>query len=491
MPVPFSSALQLSRNVESLKTGVMRFGQRSSHPMGIGVYGVGLNRALFKLGKVSHLKTDTGKERAELILNTVDYLKSDDWELPAEEFPSKGVVGTEIEIRQLPSDIAQNFADDAWVDSLRDELGRRYGRFIEKKLVLLVNKKAVRNLEPQIRDDGPFDPQYKFYKTEEGVAIHIQYGQNVGHRFTSEPDYDAERNKAIPAETGWTVLCNERAILLSDQTHKTGWDTKFHTEFYGFVGSVSFVGDPEKLPWNTTKIDVDLNNPAYQMALKDMRRFTEDWRSFAEKRKKAAAKGEKLKPLPPKAKPAAGASPGAGVGAKAKTTQKAAAKPVTKIDHNQFRTVLPDDVNEVHCFDKHLALVREAKSLDLVDYPYSGLALIRMLFESSVVTYMERHAKMAALKQFAIDKRKKKIKLSVEAEKKLVPSMDEMLAYFESEPAVWGAKENYLRHNVSKMGAHQKTMNTVLHNPYQLTHKTQAVQIRDEVLPLLRHLIEK
>jgi Histidine kinase-, DNA gyrase B-, and HSP90-like ATPase len=136
-------------SVEPLKTMVLRFRKRSSHQLGIGIFGVGLNRALFKLGKVSHLRTDTGKQRAELILKTDDYLKSDDWELPAQEFQSTGQVGTEIEIRQLPSDIASNFADKTWVDARRERLARRYGRFIEKGLALSVNRIPIPNHEIQ------------------------------------------------------------------------------------------------------------------------------------------------------------------------------------------------------------------------------------------------------------------------------------------------------------------------------------------------------
>ena len=97
--------------VESLRDSVMRFGKRSGQTGGIGVFGVGLNRALFKLGTVSHLKTDTGRRRAELILETDKYRKSDNWELPAQEFQSKGAIGTEIEITKPPAEIAQQFAD--------------------------------------------------------------------------------------------------------------------------------------------------------------------------------------------------------------------------------------------------------------------------------------------------------------------------------------------------------------------------------------------
>jgi hypothetical protein len=329
----------------------------------------------------------------------------------------------------------------------------------------------------EFREDGPYDGEYKFYKTEDGVSIHIRYGQHLSHRFTNEPDYDEERNRTITDQYGWTVLCNDRAIIITDRSSKTGWD-RFHTEFYGFVGFVSFqAADPGKLPWNTTKTDVDLNNSAYQMALVDMRRFSEKWRTLAGKRKKAAVAPRKV---PPKKKTK-----------KASTRKPKVSKPVTKDDHNQFRTVFPSDVNEQNCFDKHLTLVHEAKELDLADLTYSGLALIRMLFESTVVTYMERHGKFAEMKQFAVDRRREKINVSAEDEKKLMPSVDEMLPFLINNPAIWGAaKQNFLRHSAANMAKHQQTLNSALHNPYQIIGSPKAFDIRDEVLPLLRHLIE-
>ncbi len=479
--------------VERLKDSVLRFGKKSSHKLGIGVFGVGLNRALFKLGVVSHLRTDTGRERAELLMNSADYLKSRDWNLPAQAFPSSGKIGTEIEITQLPSEIAKDFADAKWVDELRSELGRIYGRFIRKELELNVGGKSVKSQEVQIRDNGPYDSALtrKFYKAPNGVSIIIEHGQHKDHRFSNEKGYSQQRNSDLTDQYGWTIFCNDRAIVSSDRSPKTGWQ-RFHTEFYGFVGNVNFIGEPDKLPWKTTKNDIDANNPAYLLALGDMTKFAEQWRSFAEKRKKGAARGETLRSFPSK-KANENSKGTKAEPLKAKIGQKpgAVAKAQEKPDHNRFREVLPEDIGQQHCVDKLLALVNEAKRLDVLDHPYSSLALIRMLFESSVVYYMDRHGKYDHLKQATIERRKKK-GMKIVDEKKVTPSIDEMLAYFENNQSIWGsAKENHLRHCVSKMSGHQKAMNKVMHNPYQLTNKTEAIQIRDEVLPLLRHLIEK
>lgn len=476
--------------VESLKTMVLRFGQRSSHPMGIGIFGLGLNRALFKLGRVSHLKTDTGSQRAELVLNVEEYLKSNDWNLPAKEFRSSGKAGTSIEITQLSDEIAKSFGDNDWAEKYRVEIGRRYARFIQKGLQIRVNRVLVADGEVGIRPDGPFPEEYKFYK-KDGVTIHIRVGQHSEHRFTAEPDYDKDRNVPLTPQFGWTVVCNDRAIVVSDQTWKTGWERKFHSEFYGFVGIVSFdAKDPAKLPWDTTKFDVDMNNPAYQTALIDMRTFAAKWRTYAGRVKTMQRKGEKLLPLPDgssaqKPQPPSGSKP-----LQKPQTTKVKKPPTVKQDHNQFGTILPDDVDELNCFDKHLALVHEAKGLHLNFFTYSGMALIRCLFEASVVTYLERHGRLAELKQFAIDERKKK-NLKIRNEKDVVPDIDEMIAFLENHPDIWGAvKQNHVRHSLRRMGAHKKLLNSAVHNPWQPINKSEAFVIRDEVLPILRHMIE-
>ena len=115
-----------------------------------------------------------------------------------------------------------------------------------------------------------------------------------------------------------------------------------------------------------------------------------------------------------------------------------------------------------------------------------------MLFESSVVTYLERHKKFDDIKQFAVQQRKAKgMKMPPEEIKRLVPALDEMLTFLEKHPELWGAaKENYLRHGLRKMAGHQPILNSALHNPFQIVGAAKAFEIRDEVLPLLRHLIE-
>jgi hypothetical protein len=488
-----SAGLKIADNcggisIQALKKVALRFGEQSDQKMGIGAFGVGLNRALFRLGSFAQITTETRRERAEVTLEKDKYLhKPNNWMLPGEKLPITGKPGTTIEIRQLQTGTSGHFGDPRWVAAVEHQIGRRYGRFVQKGFLLSVNGKKVANEEAPIREDGTYEDREKFLRTSDGVLVHLKYGQHKLHKFPGEKGHISDdQNRRLTAQYGWTVLCNDRAVLLSDKTNKTGWDvTKFHSDFYGFVGYVNFVSEnPRKLPWNTTKTDVDLNNLAYQEALKDMRRFTKEWRSAANQRKRKGVPP----PVPPKK-----TKPQARKPAEKKTSTPVRPKIVVKEDHNQFREVLPGDINEIHCYDKQLALVRQAKALDMATFSYPGLALLRMLFEASTVQYMDRLERLDELRDFALARRKKNgWNPSPEQEQRATISIEEMIAYFSSGTNVWGdAKAAYMRHIVGKMGKHITTMNSALHHPIQTVTNTHAIEIRNEVLPLLRHLIEK
>lgn len=123
--------------------------------------------------------------------------------------------------------------------------------------------------------------------------------------------------------------------------------------------------------------------------------------------------------------------------------------------------------------------------------PYSALALLRMLFETAGVEYFRRHKKADDLRDFAVECRLNKgLTLTESQRKQAYPSMDELLAFLLQDASVWGATKGPLKHSLDKMKGHQKQLNGVLHHPFQQVPQHFALSIRDEVTPILRHLIE-
>ncbi|HIE1783768.1 TPA: ATP-binding protein [Pseudomonas aeruginosa] len=490
-----------------LEASALRFGERSSHNLGIGVFGVGLNRAIFRIGKFTDIETDTGTERCQLEIKTDDYLKSKNWSLPALKMPSQGRVGTIIRTTGLSSETSSLFADAEWVRNLRRETGIRYGKLIEKGLEIIINNEPVEAHVVELRKDNPYGNDSKFFRVA-NTTVYIEAGQHKRHRFSAEPDYNKDENAGLTSEYGWTIYCNERAIVISDKSWKTGWVKKFHSEFYGFVGNVYFTNpNPSELPWNTTKTDVDLNNSAYQYALEDMRKFVDKWRANAGDAKRRKNKDEPLvvpHPNPtsgegkgPAQGPTQGANPNKPKGGKP-ASSPVKKPPTTKIDHNNFSTVLPPDIDELHCDDKHLALVHEGKRLDLNTMTYIGLVLIRMLFEASTIKFLVRKEKYDELLNKVITERnsarakKNLAQLNKKEISNLEPDLDELINFLVAHDDVWdAARKNKIQHSLRRFLTHKKLLNSAAHNTFQTINKLVAFEIRDDILPALRYLIEE
>lgn len=83
-------------SASDIQTRVLRFGARSKKPHGIGFYGVGLNRALFKLGQSILIETDDGTNASEIRLDVRKYLAAKSWKNDFTVRPAGKSRGTKI-----------------------------------------------------------------------------------------------------------------------------------------------------------------------------------------------------------------------------------------------------------------------------------------------------------------------------------------------------------------------------------------------------------
>src|SRR5690606_39542847 len=98
--------------------------------------------------------------------------------------------------------------------------------FLQWGLRIELNGKTVAPVHLEVlvssRDDGP--GPYVYQKTIDDVVVSIAVGLNTSRRFDSDDDDEVDFAGQRSAETaGWTVLCNDRAVIVGDKSRLTGW----------------------------------------------------------------------------------------------------------------------------------------------------------------------------------------------------------------------------------------------------------------------------
>lgn len=102
----------------------------------------------------------------------------------------------------------------------------------------------------------------------------IVVGLNTGRTPDDDDEADFERNRsAITA--GWSVFCNDRAVIVGDKSRLTGWGDgvpMYHGQFSVITGIVEFrAASADKLPITTTKRALDTSSELWLEARAKMR----------------------------------------------------------------------------------------------------------------------------------------------------------------------------------------------------------------------------
>jgi hypothetical protein len=269
----------------------------------IGVYGIGMKRAIFKMGKSCVVHSHTPAHTFEVAI-TKEWLEDDKkWDLQAIHVePVLPKHGTRIAIKDLRPIIKAEFAEGSdfrkkFPGIVRDA----YGFLIEKGFTVSVNGQKISPKVPTLLIDEHLGKGSLYPYLFSGKCDHVDVFMAVGFRekpVTNEqdatPHYSSE-------DAGWTIVCNDRVVLPYDKSKQTGWGwggiPSYHTQFIAITGFVFFDGDPSYLPMTTTKRGVDANSPLYaeirermQSGLSIFTKFTNDWKNFDVKEFFKAAK---------------------------------------------------------------------------------------------------------------------------------------------------------------------------------------------------------
>lgn len=260
---------------------------------GIGLYGIGMKRALFKIGRDIEVTSSTDKEGFEVSIEVDKWEATDAWEFDLAK-KKASVPGTTITVKALNNGIAEEFKDAIFQNRLIRLISRVYTRFIARGLKIKINNIDVKAQEFTLKSGREFKPYSSSFE-HGGVTVTIVAG------LADPPPEDASAEADIPQAEyyGWYIVCNERIIISGNKSDRTVWGDdgfqSWHPQYSGFLGIVMFdSNDPLKLPWMTTKTDIDLTNSTYRQAIVKMKQATRQFIAYTTKRKAALAKAREL-----------------------------------------------------------------------------------------------------------------------------------------------------------------------------------------------------
>ena len=253
---------------ETAKSYVFKFGRAAQDSRAsldrLSVYGIGLKRAIFKMGDQISIVSDHEQGGFELDLDVPAWaaLKQDVWGFPITERPNADAdsTGTVIEITHLHEDVATRLDDGVFEGQLIERIGKTYGYFMGKFVTISVNGKPV----------APDSVAVSENRAIETVTI-----DNATCAIVAGLGPSDSNGRFRDATAGWFVLCNGRTVVSADKSRLTGWGGHglpiFQPKHRPFVGIVMFVSDePESLPWTTTKTSIDEDSIAWQRAKREM-----------------------------------------------------------------------------------------------------------------------------------------------------------------------------------------------------------------------------
>lgn len=250
---------------EHAKDGIFRFGAADgshSNRDRLSVFGIGMKRAIFKIGNNISIVSDHPSGGFSLDLDAEEWENKaqDRWGFDIERRPKAKPekCGTIVEITKLHEDVRRRVSDGTFASYLHTKLARTYSYFLGRFIKISLNGKDVPPIDFDIGSNFT-NKSFKSGDVEYNVIVGI--GRS-GARFTNE-------------FAGWFVYCNGRALLYADKTEQTGWGGEmlptFQPKHRPFLGLVFFYSDsPEDLPWTTTKDSVNQESVVWQEAKKQM-----------------------------------------------------------------------------------------------------------------------------------------------------------------------------------------------------------------------------
>jgi hypothetical protein len=244
-------------------------------PHSVGQFGVGMKRALFKMGRHFIVESATGHSRFIVEEDVDDWTsrkRDRDWSFSLKKeshLPniSDSQTGTAITVSELLEDVQREFETALFVNALCREIAVVHQFSLTKGLEIKVNDTRVTGEPASLKFSKLVRPGYIGF-SENGAKQKVKVEMYAG-----VSDFDAR-------SAGWYVYCNKRLVLKADQTKTTCWGEgsgkkriipQYHPQFAYFRGYLYLdCKNASRLPWNTTKTGLDEDSRVYKDVRQEM-----------------------------------------------------------------------------------------------------------------------------------------------------------------------------------------------------------------------------
>ena len=274
-------------DVSHARTYAFRFGRAAGvhGPEGeVGQFGVGMKRALFKLGSAFWVESIAAHSSFVLPVDVDEWAadRSPDWKFEFEEVDETAEHpdaerGTIIEVTRLKPSVAADFENDRFLSRLRAALELRHQEALQSRIELKLGDVQLRPIVPMLRASDDLRPVHiERDISENGGVVRMALFAGVEGGEGGEPGDDESDAEAFkqPSRAGWYLFCNDRLLLAADQTPLTGWGVAaaaYHPQYRLFRGYVYLTAtDSSLLPWNTTKTGVDEDSSVFRQVQSEM-----------------------------------------------------------------------------------------------------------------------------------------------------------------------------------------------------------------------------
>ncbi|MGO7337157.1 ATP-binding protein [Rhizobium leguminosarum] len=264
--------------IDTARDYAFRFGRpagATATPHSIGQFGVGMKRALFKFGRNFRVRSATTTEEWAVDVDVPEWEQEAGWNFPWAAFGDRDTIstsapGTEIVVTILRPEVAAKFATSNFYNAIVGLIKSKHRQFISDGLEVRVNGTRIdaTNLLLLLNNDLKPGVDFMSFFDDKPPKVDVKIIVGVG--------------ASLPREAGWYVICNGRVVLEADRRPNTGWGLmeeevsrivmpSFHNQFARFRGIVSFdCADSSRVPWNTTKTDVDQDSPVWRQTFERM-----------------------------------------------------------------------------------------------------------------------------------------------------------------------------------------------------------------------------